>query len=103
MQTSTSGGSSDSDAKALTVMPFGWWSSSLVVTTVTPLAKRLMALRNSSLLTGIAPRKAGGRRQETGSSSCWSLFAAHRQDGLHILWTVSCFLSPASCLLPPSH
>src|SRR5690349_17375609 len=55
MQTSTSGGSSDSEAKELTVRPAGWLDSVFAVTTVTPLAKRLMALRNSSLLTGIAP------------------------------------------------
>lgn len=53
IQASMSGGSNDTEANALTVIPTGRWSSPLVVTTVTPLTKRPSAARNSSLLTGI--------------------------------------------------
>src|SRR5215471_20380099 len=55
IQIRTSGGSSESEQKALTVSPFGSPASDKVVTTVTLLAKRLMALRNSSLSIGIIP------------------------------------------------
>src|SRR5215208_1238657 len=71
MQTSINGGSSETDEKALTVMPPGLPSSYFTVTTVTPLAKRPSAARNSSLLTGIAPL----RQQATGSRQK-SFFAA---------------------------
>ena len=39
MHTNTSGGSSDSDEKAVTVMPARWPSANFAVTTVTPAAK----------------------------------------------------------------
>src|SRR5262249_47283581 len=55
MQIRTSGGSRESEQKALTVSPFGSPVSDSVVTTVTLLAKRLIALRNSSLSIGIIP------------------------------------------------
>jgi hypothetical protein len=53
MQIRIKGGSSETDENALTVIPASRLSSAFVVTTVTPLANRLIALRNSSLLTGI--------------------------------------------------
>jgi hypothetical protein len=53
MQTRMSGGSNDTEQNALTVIPCNRPSGSLVVTTVTPLAKRPSAARNSSLLIGI--------------------------------------------------
>jgi hypothetical protein len=56
MQTRTSGGSSDTEQNALTVIPCKRPSESLVVTTVTPLAKRPSAARNSSVLIGIKIR-----------------------------------------------
>src|SRR5690349_20616864 len=46
MQASTSGGSSESDANDETVMPVGPWGP-VAVTTVTPLAQRDSAARNS--------------------------------------------------------
>jgi hypothetical protein len=51
----TNGGSSDSDKKELTVNP-SRFSPSKVVTTATPVAKRLMAVRNSqgSIAVGAA-------------------------------------------------
>src|SRR6185436_12294281 len=53
MQARTSGGSRDTDENALTVIPAGRLSFPIVVTTVTPLTNRLIAARNSLLLTGI--------------------------------------------------
>src|SRR5450631_4005297 len=47
-QTRTSGGSSDSEVTALAVVPTGWPSASTDVTTVTPVAKRPIASRNSA-------------------------------------------------------
>jgi hypothetical protein len=48
-----SGGSNETEQKAETVMPYNFPLASLVVTTVTPLAKRESARRNSSLLIDI--------------------------------------------------
>jgi len=50
-QTSTSGGSSDSELTALAVVPTGSPSSSIDVTIVTPVAKWPIACRNSDELT----------------------------------------------------
>src|SRR5579863_7995072 len=54
-QTSSSGGSSDSDVTALAVVPTGSPSSPIEVTTVTPVAKCPMASRNSTAETPGAP------------------------------------------------
>src|SRR5215208_6565569 len=61
MQTSTSGGFSDSDANDATVMPYGEPSCS-VVTTVTPLAKCDMASLNwaSSIMGADLTSTVGG-------------------------------------------
>ena len=48
-QTSTSGGSSDTDEKAFAVMPYRW-SWPRVVITVTPVANDPTVLRNSMLV-----------------------------------------------------
>src|SRR5688500_5969923 len=54
MHTRTSGGSSDREQNAETVIPWSPPFRSFVVTTVTPLAKRDKAARNSSLLIAIS-------------------------------------------------
>jgi len=53
MQTSTSGGSSETEVKALAVSPRGRPSRSRVVTMVTPAGKCRSADRNSLAVTGI--------------------------------------------------
>lgn len=50
-QTSTSGGSSDSEVTVLAVVPTGSPSSPTDVTTVTPVAKRPIACRNCDALS----------------------------------------------------
>jgi len=50
-QTSTSGGSSDSEVTALAVVPTGSPSAPIEVTTVTPVAKWSIAWRNSEAVT----------------------------------------------------
>ena len=53
MQTRTSGGSSETEQNAETVIPWGTPDESIDVTTVIPLGNRDSAARNSSGLTGI--------------------------------------------------
>jgi hypothetical protein len=53
IQIKTSGGASETEQNAETVMPYNFPLPSFVVTTVTPLAKRESAERNSSLLIDI--------------------------------------------------
>src|SRR5579875_2745901 len=62
MQTRTRGGSSDSEAKAFTVTPWGP-SRAGAVTTVTPVAKRARASRNSSGDTRRSPPIAAPRSE----------------------------------------
>ena len=54
MQIRTRGGESESEQKELTVRPAGLLLASIVITTVTPEAKRLRADRNNSSQTGIS-------------------------------------------------
>src|SRR4029079_3083205 len=60
MQIRTSGGSSDSEQNALTVMPWSAPLASLVVTTVTPDGNRPSTARNSSEVTGGGGGGGGG-------------------------------------------
>ena len=76
-QTSTSGGSSDSDVTALAVVPTGSPSSHIDVTTVTPVAKWLIACRNSEALTSRTPR---GRRVDHRAISSRRLVSVTRVD-----------------------
>src|SRR3981081_897321 len=61
-ETRISGGSSDCDAKALTVMPC-IFSAAVVVMIVTPLAKWLMAWRKEPLSSWFTPIRYGNVRQ----------------------------------------
>src|SRR5271157_314458 len=74
MQTSTSGGRSDTEQKALAVMPC---TSPLAVSTVTPVAKRPRAARNSSGVTKFVMRcRSGAKRNPEANIPEWYVAGA---------------------------
>ena len=68
MHTSTSGGSSETEAKELAVKPRGRPSPSTAVTTVTPVMKQPKARRSSSGSNGIESSATGTHRRTNGSA-----------------------------------
>src|SRR5215475_7686333 len=68
MQTSTSGGSSETEVKELAVKPRGRLSSSMAVTTVTPVTKQPKARRSSSGSSTMDLSAARAHRSTNGSA-----------------------------------